>query len=241
VHGFVAEPQGSGPHPTVLLIHGGPHWLWDDSWRPETAAWVDHGFAVAMVNYRGSTGYGRAWRDSILGDPGFPEVEDELAGLDSLIESGVTDPERVVVSGGSWGGYLTLLSIGRHPGRWAAAIAIVPVADYPTAYADEAPGLKAFDRVLFGGTPDDRRELYLERSPLTYVDRVDVPLLVIAGDNDTRCPIRQVENYLRRLDELGLEYRVHRFDAGHGSLVIDERVTQMKMELDFVLPLLTDE
>ncbi len=236
VHGFVATPPGDGPHPVVMLVHGGPSWAYSDTFMPDVQAFVDHGLAVAMVNYRGSTGYGTAFRDALVGNPGFPEVEDVVAGLDALVAEGVVDGAQAVVAGGSWGGYVTLLALGLHPGRWAVATAAVPVADYVTAFRDEAPGLQAFDRSLFGGDPGQVGDLYAERSPLTYVDRVRAPVLVIAGDNDSRCPIEQVMNYVEALRARGGEVELYRFDAGHGSMVIDERVRQMRAELDFVLP-----
>jgi len=236
IHGFVASPEGEGPHPVLMLVHGGPTWAYSDSFMPDVQAWVDHGLAVAMVNYRGSTGYGSAFRDALIGNPGFPEVEDVVAGLDALVAEGVADPAHAVLNGGSWGGYITLLALGREPGRWKAAVAAVPVADYVTAFHDEAPTLQAFDRSLFGGGPDEVGDLYVERSPLTYVDRVQAPVLVIAGDNDSRCPIQQVINYVDALRARDAEVELYRFDAGHGSMVIDERVRQMRAELDFVLP-----
>jgi dipeptidyl aminopeptidase/acylaminoacyl peptidase len=235
IHGFVATPKGDGPFPVVMLVHGGPTWAYTDSFMADVQAWVDAGFAVAMVNYRGSTGYGVAFRDALIGNPGFPEVEDVVAGLDDLVRSGVADPGRAVVSGGSWGGYVTLLALGRAPERWTAGVAAVPVADYVTAFRDEAPSLQAFDRSLFGGSPDEAGDLYVERSPLTYVDRVRAPVLILAGDNDSRCPIQQVLNYVEALTARGGEVEVYRFDAGHGSMVIDERVRQMAAELRFVL------
>ncbi len=236
IHGFVATPKGDGPHPVVMLVHGGPTWAYTDSFMPDVQAWVDHGVAVAMVNYRGSTGYGVAFRDALIGNPGFPEVADVVAGLDALATEGVVDPARAAISGGSWGGYVSLLAIGLHPDRWRAAVAAVPVADYLTAYRDEAPGLQAFDRSLFGGSPEEVGDLYRERSPLTYIDHVRTPLLVIAGDNDSRCPIQQVLNYVDALQGRGGEVEVYRFDAGHGSMVVDERVRHMRAELVFVLP-----
>jgi dipeptidyl aminopeptidase/acylaminoacyl peptidase len=151
------------------------------------------------------------------------------------VAAGVADPAKVVLAGRSWGGYLTLLGLGLHPDRWAVGDAVVPVADYVAAYEDEAPGLKALDKMLFGGSPTDVPELYEERSPITYVDAVRAPVLIIAGDNDTRCPIRQIVNYVGALERLGKPHRFHRYDAGHGSMVIDERVEHMCLELDFVL------
>jgi dipeptidyl aminopeptidase/acylaminoacyl peptidase len=236
IHGFVATPAGDGPHPVVMLVHGGPTWAYSDTFQPDVQAFVDHGMAVAMVNYRGSTGYGTAFRDALIGNPGFPEVEDVVAGLEALVAEGTVDSARAAVSGGSWGGYITLLALGLHPERWAVATAAVPVADYVTAFADEAPSLQAFDRSLFGGAPEEVGELYVERSPLTYVDRVQAPVLVLAGDNDSRCPIQQVLNYVDALKARGGTVDLYRFDAGHGSMVIDERVRQMRAELDFILP-----
>jgi dipeptidyl aminopeptidase/acylaminoacyl peptidase len=159
-----------------------------------------------------------------------------VAGLAALVAEGVADPARAVISGGSWGGYITLLALGLHPERWAVGAAAVPVADYVTAFADEAPALQAFDRTLFGGSPEEVGDLYRERSPLTYVDRVRAPVLIIAGDNDSRCPLRQVLNYVEALQARGGDVELYRFDAGHGSMVVDERVRQMRAELDFILP-----
>jgi dipeptidyl aminopeptidase/acylaminoacyl peptidase len=140
----------------------------------------------------------------------------------------------VVLAGGSWGGYLTLLGLGTRPDRWALGLAAVPVADYVAAYEDEMEPLKAFDRSLFGGSPAEVPEKYALASPITYVDAVRVPVLVMAGENDPRCPIRQIENYLARLAERGVPHEVYRYDAGHGSLVVEERIRQMRAELDFV-------
>jgi len=233
VHGFLAAPAGTGPHPTVMLVHGGPHHHDADSFSPEVQAWVDHGWAVALVNYRGSTGYGKAWQDVLEGDPGRPEVEDVVAGRDDLIARGVADPERVVVAGASWGGYVTLQAVGTVPDGWRAALAVVPVADYVAAYADESEGLQALDRSLFGGGPEEKPELFAERSPITHADQVKAPVLLMVGENDTRCPLQQVLNYADRLRELGREFELDRFDAGHGALVVDERIRQAEVELGF--------
>jgi dienelactone hydrolase len=235
VHGFYVTPPGDGPFPIVMDVHGGPTWAYADDFRPSVQAWVDHGVAVAMVNYRGSTGYGRGFRDALVGNPGFPETEDVLAGLGDLVEKGIADPARAVVAGNSWGGYITLLSLGLHPERYALGLAGVPVADYPAAYQDEAEVLRAYDRTLFGGGYEDIPALYLERSPMTYIDHVRAPVLILAGDNDTRCPIRQIINYCDRLTELGREFELYRFEAGHGSMVMDEQIRQMRLRLDYAL------
>lgn len=235
VHAFLALPRepAEGPYPTVVDVHGGPAVQETDSFVASVQAWVDHGYAVLLPNYRGSTGYGKAWEDALQGDPGRPELVDILAGLRHLVEQGITDPDRTVLTGGSWGGYLTLQAIGTQPDDWKAAIAVVPVADYVAAYEDEAPVLQEFDRTLFGGSPDELPDLYRERSPITYVDRVKTPVLIITGANDTRCPKRQVDNYVAALAEHGVPHRYDVFDAGHGSLAVEEVIRQQALSMDF--------
>ncbi|WP_432541880.1 prolyl oligopeptidase family serine peptidase [Kineococcus sp. SYSU DK002] len=235
VHALLRTPDGAaGPLPTVVEVHGGPTAHDTDAFRPYCATWVDEGFAVVQVNYRGSTGYGSAWRDALEERVGHTELEDVAAVVDHLVAAGVCDPDRLVLAGASWGGYLTLLGLGTQPQRWAVGLAGVPVADYVAAYEDEMEGLKAFDRSLFGGSPQEVPGKYADSSPLTYVDAVRAPVLVLAGRNDPRCPIRQIDNYLERLAARGATHEVYRYDAGHGSLLDDERVRQMRVELDFV-------
>jgi dipeptidyl aminopeptidase/acylaminoacyl peptidase len=234
VHALVATPAGEGPFPTVFLVHGGPTWHDSDGFAADRAAYVDLGCAVVHVNYRGSTGYGAVWRDALTGRPGLTELEDVAAVHDWAVESGLADPARVALTGGSWGGYLTLLGLALQPERWTCGAAAVPVADYLAAYEDEMEPLRAFDRSLFGGSPDEVPERYRESSPLTHLDAVRAPVLVLAGANDPRCPIRQVDNWLTAAAEKGKDVEVYRFDAGHGSLVVDERVRQMRVELEFV-------
>ena len=234
VHALVARPDaGSGPVATIVSLHGGPHAADEDRFSAVRALWVDAGFAVVEVNYRGSTGYGSGWRDAIEGRPGLTELEDVAAVLDECVAKGIADPARVVVEGWSWGGYLALLAAGTQPHRWAGAIAGVPVADYLTAYADEMEQLRAFDRALFGGSPVERPETYRSSSPLTYVAAVTAPVLLLAGENDPRCPIRQIENYLDALAARGAAYEVARFDAGHGSLVVEETMRHAATEVAF--------
>ncbi|GHF28014.1 peptide hydrolase [Kitasatospora xanthocidica] len=238
VHALVQRPPGSspedGPFPTLFEVHGGPTHHDSDSFAAGPAAWLDHGFAVVRVNYRGSTGYGQAWTDALHERVGLIELEDIAAVREWAVASGLADPRRLVLTGGSWGGYLTLLGLGVQPDAWALGVAAVPVADYHTAYADEMEALKSLDRTLFGGTPEEVPDRFTASSPLTYVDRVRVPVYISAGVNDPRCPIRQIENYVERLEQLGKPHEVYRYDAGHGSLVVEERIKQLRLELDFV-------
>ncbi len=235
IHALLRRPPGAtGPLPLVVEVHGGPTAHDTDAFRAYASTWVDEGFAVVQVNYRGSTGYGSAWRDALEARVGHTELADVAAVTDHLVAAGIADPERLVLAGASWGGYLTLLGLGTQPERWAVGLAAVPVADYVAAYEDEMEGLKAFDRSLFGGSPQEVPGKYADSSPITHVDAVRAPVLVLAGQNDPRCPIRQIENYLARLEARGAVHETYRYDAGHGSLLDDERVRQMRVELDFV-------
>ena len=234
VHVFVAEPKGRRPHPTIFIIHGGPESHDRDEFSARNQAWVDHGFAVVLVNYRGSSGYGKLWCDAIVGKPGLTELEDIAKVHDFVVQLGITDPKRTVLSGGSWGGYLTLLGLGVQPERWALGIGIVPIGDYVAAFEDEMEPLKKYDADLFGGTPADVPDVYHRSNPITYIDNVKVPMLLLVGQNDPRCPSRSVDIYRERLLELGKKFEEYRFDAGHGSLVVDEQIRQIALQIAFV-------
>src|SRR6476660_5166036 len=99
-----------------------------------------------------------------------------------------------------------MLGLGLQPARWSLGLAGVPVAAYIAAFDDELEPRKAFDRALFGGSPEDVPDAYRDRSPLTFANRVRVPVLVLAGENDPRCPIRQIDNYLAQLTALDKPY-----------------------------------
>ncbi|MEU6484471.1 prolyl oligopeptidase family serine peptidase [Streptomyces sp. NPDC046887] len=240
IHALVQKPAGAtGPLPTVFEVHGGPTWHDSDAFAAGPAAWVDHGYAVVRVNYRGSTGYGREWTDALKHRVGLIELEDIAAVREWAVASGLADPARLVLSGGSWGGYLTLLGLGTQPQAWAVGLAAVPVADYVTAYHDEMEALKALDRTLLGGSPEEVPERFEASSPITYVDAVRAPVYISAGVNDPRCPIRQIDNYVDRLAARGAVHEVYRYDAGHGSLVVEERIKQVRLELEFAARHLT--
>jgi len=235
VHALWARPEGtSGPVPTVFMIHGGPQAADEDRYSAVRAVWLDAGFAVVHVNYRGSSGYGSAWRDAIEGRPGTTELADIAVVHEWAVSSDLADPAACVLEGWSWGGYLTLLGLGLQPELWAVGCAGVPVADYLAAYADEMEPLRAFDRSLFGGSPTEVPEVYRRASPITHVAAVRAPVLVLAGENDPRCPIRQVDNYLDALAAGGKEYAILRYDAGHGSLVVAETLRHTAAEIAFV-------
>jgi dipeptidyl aminopeptidase/acylaminoacyl peptidase len=234
VHGWIVEPAGDGPHPVMIYVHGGPHWLYEDRYMPPVQAYVDAGFLVAMPNYRGSTGYGKAWRDALTGDPGFTDVDDVTAGLRDVLRRSDVDPSRTVIAGWSWGGYITLMQLGRNPDLWTAGMAGVPVGDYLMAFREEAPSLQAMDLALFGGSPEEEPELYRRANPITYVDEVRAPVMFVIGEHDSRCPPGQALAYVDRLASRDHPHELYLYATGHGSLVVDEEVRQERAILDYL-------
>ncbi|MEV5743624.1 prolyl oligopeptidase family serine peptidase [Microbispora rosea] len=243
IHALVSRPERvAAPYPTVFLLRtvlpgfcGGPRGQDDDSFQPQVAAWVDSGFAVIRVNHRGSDGYGSAWRDALRGDVGHIELADVAAVREWAVEHGIADPDRLVLAGTAWGGYLTLLALGTQPKSWTAGIAAAPIADHAAAYEDEADCLRAAHRALLGGSPAEVPERYAASSPITYADMVEAPLLILTGANDPRCPQRQVDRYVRALADHGREASVYRYGTGPGTSTVEERVHRMAASIDFAV------
>jgi len=146
----------------------------------------------------------------------------------------VTDPDRVAIEGWSWGGYLATLNAGRHPDRWKAVIAGIPVGDYVAAHYECAPALRAWDLATLGGSPMDLPDLYAERNPMTYVADVRAPVLMIAGEHDSRCPLGQVMVYAHALRARGREVDVHLYPGGHHANEVDEQIAHVELMLDFL-------
>jgi dipeptidyl aminopeptidase/acylaminoacyl peptidase len=233
IQAFVVVPDGDGPFPTVMSVHGGPEWHEGDRFDPETLAFVDAGYTVAMVNYRGSTGYGIAFRQALIGNPCLPESEDVNACLDRLIADGITDPDRVYWSGWSWGGCLGCLNAGLHPERWRAMFAGIPAGDFVAAHWASAPALRAWDDAVYGGSPDEVPEMYRERDPMTYADRVRAPVLIIAGESDSRCPVEGITPWVDAVRANGVDVRTHWYPTGHHANATSDQVRHMRMILDF--------
>lgn len=232
---FATPDDEPRPYPTVFMIHGGPYAADEDFYSPARAAWLDAGFAVVHVNYRGSTGYGRRWRDAIIGDPGRRAVADIARARDWAVESGLACPSQCLIEGWSWGGYLALLSAGLSPTTWVACIAGAPIADYTRAYDEQSETLRAFDRALFGGSPAEVPGVYAASSPATYAAAFDSPALILYGRNDPRTPPGQIQSFIGRLREQGVSHEVYEFDAGHGSLDTAESIRQVETEIGFAL------
>ena len=234
VPALVSRPLlGAPPYPAVFLLHGGPLSADTDTYSPRRSTWTDAGACVIQVNYRGSTGYGEQWTAAIVGRPGLTELEDVTAVRDWAVRSGLVDPDRCVLSGGSWGGYLTLLALGTRPGHWAAGLARFPVADTAAAYALETEQVQALDRALFGGTPQEVPEIYACASPITYVTSVRSPVLITVADNDPRCPPEQISAFVAALARQAVPLKLLRLHLGHGTRTAQERIRQLAQELEF--------
>lgn len=240
IQGWLALPDGPGPYPTILSTHGGPTSVASDLFSANSQMWLDHGYAFLTINYHGSTTFGRQFEESIRGHLGELELGDIVAARAWLIEQGLANPDQIIPQGGSYGGYLTLMALGCRPDLgWAAGLALVPVVDWVMNHEDSAPTLRAYDEMLFGGKPQDMPEQAARSSPLTYVQDVAAPVLIIAGRNDTRCPARPIEIYTARLKELGRAFALEWFDAGHGSYAVQKQVEQGESMLRFAYAALT--
>ena len=203
-------------------------------WSPAIQAWLDHGFAVFSPNYRGSITFGYEFQHAIDGNLGDLEVEDIAAGVGWLIEQGISDPDAILKTGGSYGGYLTLQSLGKKPELWAGGMAVVAIADWTLMYEDQAETLRAYQRSLFGGTPQDNPQAHRKASPITYAKNIKADILVLQGSNDTRCPARQMQAYEQlELKDLNKSIEVHWFEAGHGSRAVEQSIENQALMLRF--------
>ena len=238
IQAWLALPEGQEPFPTILHTHGGPTSVMMESFSAQAQAWLDHGFAYLSVNYRGSTTFGKDFQNQIVGNLGYWEVEDVKAAVEWLVKNGTADPAKILKTGGSYGGYMTLMSLGKLPVYFAGGMAGVAIADWELMYEDQARTLRGYQEALFGGPPETHAEQYRISSPITYAEQVKAPILILQGRNDTRCPSRQMEVYLDKMKGLDKDVRIHWFDAGHGSLQIKEQINQMKMMLDFAYEVL---
>ncbi|MFD3872761.1 prolyl oligopeptidase family serine peptidase [Streptomyces sp. NPDC058623] len=216
LHTLVTTPADRpAPHPLVLLVHGGPADHDRDAYDPMVQALVGSGYAVARVNYRGSTGYGPRWRSAHSEGVGHTQVADLVRARAELLDRGIGREGAVGLCGTSWGGYLTLLAMGTRPDLWDVGVAVKPLADCATAFRHSTPALQALDSALFGGTPDQVPEAYAHASPSTYAAAIRSPLLVVAARRDAKCPPEQVEAYLDVLRAAGVAHELMWLDSGH--------------------------
>ncbi|MFF3745848.1 alpha/beta fold hydrolase [Streptomyces kronopolitis] len=237
VHTLLSEPDTAGAGrrpPLVFLVHGGPADHDRDAYDPEVHSLVASGFAVARVNYRGSTGYGPRWRAAYREGVGLTQVADLVAVRADLLRRDLARADAIGLWGTSWGGYLTLLALGTRPDLWQAGVAVKPVADCAAAHRTGTPALRALDERLFGGTPDEVPERYARSSPLHHAAEVRAPLLVIAATLDAKCPPGQVRGYLTALREAGVPHESEWLETGHDGYTGAHHVAVLRRAMGFL-------
>ncbi|MEZ0394131.1 MAG: S9 family peptidase [Desulfurococcaceae archaeon] len=219
---FYVESRLAGrPGPTVIYVHGGPWSEVQDAWSPTTLYPVLYGYHVVAPNFRGSTGYGEAFRVMDIGDPGGMDLEDVEAAARWAVESGLADAARLVIHGYSYGGYMTFLAVGKKPDLWRCGVAGAGITDWEEMYGLSDAAFRKFIEILFAG----RMDLLKERSPITYVDNVKAKLCIVHPQNDTRTPLKPVLRYVQRLHELGKEFELHVVPgAGHALTDLEKAV-----------------
>jgi len=217
IEGLLVKPLGyeaGKRYPLILQIHGGPYGKFGDTFNSRAQIFAAHGYALLMPNPRGSTGYGNEFTVANLGDWGGKDFQDIMAGVDAAIARGVADPEKLVVMGGSYGGFMTFWTITQTD-RFKAAIGHAGISDWYSFHGQsDIPGLMEYG---FRGHPWTAAEGYRKYSPMTYVDRVKTPLLITHGEQDRRVTIAQGEQYYRALKKRGVEVVFVRYPReGHG-------------------------
>ena len=240
VPALLYQPPSTGQlPPAVVLVHGGPNWRFDVMWYPLVQHMLSRGWVLLLPNYRGSTGYGREWQYASRYDQGGVDTRDVVAGAHYLIQNSLADPKRIAVTGRSHGGYLTMTSLTQYPEIWAAGSAVVPFLNWFTSHPNSRDDLQHWDREFFGDPVKDH-DLWYERSPFFFLDRVRAPVQLICGANDPRCPASESIAARDALQALGkrVDFTLYA-DEGHGFLktenVVDSelrRVAFLAKELE---------
>ncbi|MBI5532300.1 MAG: S9 family peptidase [Deltaproteobacteria bacterium] len=216
VWGIWTPAAGEGTAPVIVFIHGGPTAATELTYDATAQFYASRGYHYLAVNYRGSTQRGRAYQDLLRGTWGQFDVEDARDGAQALIERGAGDRRRVAIMGGSAGGYTTLMALGTQPEFWAAGISLYGVGDLYEVMMGSHRFEKFYEHTLVGGLPDAGR-LWVERSPLTYVDRVRAPLLLFHGEQDKAVPVQQSIDFADAIRaRKGIVELVTYEEEGHG-------------------------
>ena len=200
----------------VVMPHGGPTGQVTDSFNGKAELLASRGFVVIAPNVRGSTGYGIEFQNANIKDLGGGDLKDEIAGVDFLKATGFIDSKRVGIWGGSYGGYMTLMAIGKAPSVWSAAVDEYGILNWLTMLEHEDPSLQQYEKLLLGDPAKDRT-IYEASSPLQYIRNETAPLLVLQGENDIRVPREEAEQVVGILKAEGRTVdAVYYPDEGHG-------------------------
>jgi len=234
VEGVLTRPldyQAGKRYPLILQIHGGPYGRFSNGFNTRVQIFSANGYAVLMPNPRGSTGYGIQFTTANVGDWGGKDFQDYMAGVDAAIARGIADPDRLVVMGGSYGGFSTFWTITQ-TNRFKAAIGHAGISDWYSFHGQsDIPGLMEYG---FAGYPWTAAEVYRKYSPMTYVDRVKTPIMITHGEEDRRVPIAQAEEYYRALKSRGVEVVFVRYPReGHGIQEPNHQIDLVQRQLEW--------
>ena len=194
-----------GPQPTVMFIHGGPMLAVGHCFRFDFHLLAANGYGVVFSNYRGSVGYGEAFMSGLMDDFGSRGYPDHIAATDAAVAHGLADPNRLGVWGASTGGFSTCWIVG-HTTRFRAAVAESAWTNFFTFYyLNDTGGLLVNE---LGGRPEEIKEIYRSRSPLTYAKHCRTPTLMLHGEDDLRCPIAEAEQFYPSSSRCGMQDRI---------------------------------
>lgn len=221
VHGLLYLPPGASPRhnelpPAIIRIHGGPTSQAVAGWQRDAQFFGTRGYAVLYVNHRGSTGYGRAYMDALRCNWGIVDVEDTISAAHFLIDQRIADPERLVVMGGSAGGYTVLETLCQAPGTFRAGICSYGISNLLTLAADTHKFEAHYLDTLIGALPA-ASETYRERSPLFHAHQIRDPLAIFQGEEDSIVPRSQSDAIVAALKRNGIPHEYHIYPGeGHG-------------------------
>jgi len=220
IEGWLMKPMGFDPAkkwPLVLEVHGGPHTAYGHSFFHEFHMLAGRGYAVLFTNPRGSHAYGQRFVEACVGDWGGKDYEDLMAGVDHVLALGWVDANRLYLTGGSYGGFMTNWIIG-HTNRFRAAVTQRSISNNISAFGTSDIGWHFWEHEMGGATPWRDSEKLIFRSPLSYVTNVKTPLLILHAERDLRCPIEQAEQLFTALTVLGKEAVFVRFPEDNHDL-----------------------
>jgi dipeptidyl aminopeptidase/acylaminoacyl peptidase len=237
ISAFVYVPYNlprNGEHPAIVYVHGGPTAQTMNSFNRFVQYMANQGYIVIAPNYRGSTGYGKEFQQANLFDMGGGDLQDVLAAADWIKQTGYVDPKKLILMGGSYGGYMTMMGVTKAPELWAAGVPIVPFVNWFTEIQNEDPVLQQSDLATMGD-PVKNKALYEDRSPINFVDQIKAPLYLLAGGNDPRCPKEEAQQVFDAVKKRGgvVEYKVYE-NEGHGFARVENQIDAYKRVADFL-------
>jgi dipeptidyl aminopeptidase/acylaminoacyl peptidase len=220
--------------PVIVWPHGGPQWQERAQFRPIFQYFLSKGFAIWAPNPTGSTGYGISFCKKIERAWGTADLPDMLNGISWLKNSGLIDPEKMVIMGGSYGGYMTLRAITKIPNTFKAAVDLFGVSNLLTFATNIPEDWKFFVEKLVGNPIQDR-DMLMEQSPVNYLDKVDCPLLVVQGGRDPRVVKSESDQVVEKLKSMKkeVEYLVFE-DEGHGFFKPENELAAYKKAAEFL-------